>query len=244
MSERTKFQAFEARDIHRTSIKNAPYNPRRIKESAAKALKKNLKERGLMTTLVWNERTGNLVSGHQRLKQLDALEKTDDYMLTVAVVNLDDKTEKEQNIFFNSTSAQGTFDFDALLDILPDINAFDAGFTEHDLSVIGFEYEAQQFLTDEANDVKNDINALYGDDDEDEGNTQPYDYEARKQAVMAQKEKTKQTAQERVDEGETYVMLSFNSFNDKRAFMRRFGLDENKTYFNGAEFAQKIRQYE
>lgn len=197
-----------------------------------------------MTTLVWNKHTGNLVSGHQRLKQIDALEKSEDYTLTVAVVDLDEKTEKEQNIFFNSTSAQGTFDFEMLLDILPDINAFDAGFTENDLNIIGFEYEAQAFMTEDANDLKSDINALYAtDDDETEEYTQN-DYEARKQAVIAQKEATKQTAQARVDEGETYVMLSFDSFDQKRAFMRYYGMDENKTYLNGAEFAQKLKKYE
>lgn len=239
MSERTKFQAFEARDIHRTQIKNAPYNPRSIKESAAKALRKNLKERGLMSTLVWNEATGNLVSGHQRLKQLDSLEKTDDYMLTVAVVRLDEKTEKEQNIFFNSLSVQGYFDFDALLDILPDINAFDAGFTESDLNIIGFEYEAQEFVTPEASAVKSEIAAMYDDQEEEEA---PDDYEQRKAAVKAQKALQKEISDRRVDEGETYIMVSFNNFAEKRNFLRRIGVDESKTYLSGDEFMKKIAQ--
>lgn len=241
MSERTKFQAFEARDIHRTQIKNAPYNPRSIKESAAKALRKNLKERGLMSTLVWNETTGNLVSGHQRLKQLDSLEKTDDYILTVAVVKLDEKTEKEQNIFFNSLSVQGYFDFDALLGILPDINAFDAGFTENDLNIIGFEYAAQEFVTPEATAVKSALAQMY-DESEEEEEEAPNDYEQRKAHVKAQKALQKEISDQRVDEGETYIMVSFNNFAEKRNFLRRIGVDESKTYLSGEEFAKKIAQ--
>lgn len=63
-----------------------------------------------MMPLVWNRRTGNLVGGHQRLSIMDELEGTKDYFLHVAMVDIDDKTEREQNIFFNNQEAAGDWD--------------------------------------------------------------------------------------------------------------------------------------
>lgn len=45
---------------------------------------------------------------------LDALEKSSDYVLTVAAVDLDLKTEKEQNIFLNNVASQGDWDLEKL----------------------------------------------------------------------------------------------------------------------------------
>lgn len=70
----------------------APANPRTISDDARRKLRDNLKRVGLLQPLVWNRRSGNLVSGHQRLSQMDDLMGTANYHLTVAVVDLDDKT--------------------------------------------------------------------------------------------------------------------------------------------------------
>ena len=96
---RTRFQAFEAQELLRSQIQNAPYNPRRIGAKERGELKKKLRQVGLVETLVWNKRSGNLVSGHQRLSILDDLEGGRDYSLTMAVVDFDDITEKEINVF-------------------------------------------------------------------------------------------------------------------------------------------------
>lgn len=238
-SKRSKYQKFEAQEIHRTQISNAPYNPRRIKDTARAKIKKNLKTVGLLSTLVWNKRSGNLVSGHQRLSQLDALEGTEDYTLTVAVVDLDDKTEKEQNIFFNSTTAQGYFDFDALIEILPDVDYQAAGLGETDLRIIGFEYEAEEFNSPQAKIVQDEIENLYSKAGENEDRES---YEARKQKVLASKARQKEIHEGRVDEGETYVTLSFQSFRAKAEFMRRMGYAANDIYLNGEKFAQQIER--
>ena len=71
----TKFQKGEERYILRSQIKEAPYNPRIIGEGAEKRLRAFIKKHGLFGTIIWNERTGNIVSGHQRLKALDYNEK-------------------------------------------------------------------------------------------------------------------------------------------------------------------------
>src|SRR5690606_22852641 len=70
----SKYQKFVAVTIGRQEIKNAPYNPRVITDEEKKNLRRLIKKHGIVETLVWNIRTGNLVGGHQRLNILDALE--------------------------------------------------------------------------------------------------------------------------------------------------------------------------
>ena len=92
----SKYQKFTIATINRADIKNAEYNPRIMDKEAKKRLKAGLKKHGLVSTLTWNKRTGNLVGGHQRLEQLDALEKNKDYSLDVCVIDVDEAEEAGQ----------------------------------------------------------------------------------------------------------------------------------------------------
>ncbi|MGE4537611.1 MAG: ParB N-terminal domain-containing protein [Desulfovibrio sp.] len=134
----SKFQRCEVETIQRDQIHGAPYNPRVINEGAKKRLKKMLRQHGLVTTLVWNKRTGNLVSGHQRLEALDALEGNQDYALHVAVVDVDAKEEKKLNVQMNNPSMQGEWDLDKLADMAleDDIGFADMGFSDADAEVL------------------------------------------------------------------------------------------------------------
>jgi hypothetical protein len=108
-----------------------------IDSYARKKLEANLKKVGLLDTLVVNRRTGHMVSGHQRLACLDALEGKADYFLDVAVVDLTAKQEREQNVFFNNPSAQGTWDVHALGALLKEGLEIEAtGFDRIDLEVL------------------------------------------------------------------------------------------------------------
>jgi len=215
--QQTKYQT-EVRTIHRRDIKNAPYNPRKISDKAFKALKKNLSKRGLMSTLTWNERSGNLVSGHQRLFAIDQLEGTEDYSLTVSVCNLSEKEEMEQNIFFNSTTVQGEFDFDLLADILPDIDFMAAGLSEQDMAIIGISVFEDEVTTDE----------------------QKEDRAALKEKVKSAKKQAADRITDRFEEGETYVVLSFQSFDAKKTFCRKYGYDAQSQFIAGEEFEKKV----
>lgn len=126
--ELSKFQKFTVKRINRDQIKNAEYNPRRISDKNKKTLKNNLKKNGLVQPIIWNERTGNIVGGHQRLKCLDELENNSKFALDVSVVNLDEKQEKEMNIFLNNTNAMGEFDTSMLKDVMKDIDIENAGY--------------------------------------------------------------------------------------------------------------------
>jgi hypothetical protein len=73
-----------------------------------------LSKHGLVETLVWNKRTGNIIGGHQRVAAMDALEGSNNYLLDVAQVDVDEKVEKELNIALNNPESQGEWDIEKL----------------------------------------------------------------------------------------------------------------------------------
>lgn len=52
-------------------LKPAPYNPRVISKERLAALGKSLREFGDLSGVVFNKRTGHVISGHQRIKHMD-----------------------------------------------------------------------------------------------------------------------------------------------------------------------------
>lgn len=113
-----KIRQWETKTINRSLIKIADYNPRKLSNKAEKKLKENLESKGFMGGIIWNSVTGNLVSGHQRLKLLDKDNKTKDYMVLCTVVELSLEDEKKQNIFLNNSDAQGEFDYIKLEELM------------------------------------------------------------------------------------------------------------------------------
>lgn len=138
--------------IRRSQIATADYNPRTISAAERSALRKGMKKFGLLQPLVWNERTGTLVGGHQRLAELDRqAEKGDDYELDVASVDLGDKEEREANILLNNFGAQGDWDLEKLKELarMPGFDPEAAGFEAVDLYRLLGEDEFAQVATAE-----------------------------------------------------------------------------------------------
>jgi len=131
----TPFEKYETRQIHRRLIKKAPYNPRSISAKNRARLQKNIKQIGLLQPPIINKSTWTLVGGHQRLGILDSLMGTDNYLITVCVVDLTEKQEREQNIFLNNPESQGEFIPDQLAAMYKDY--------ELDYDATGFD---KQFL--------------------------------------------------------------------------------------------------
>lgn len=154
----SKYQKFTVETISRADIKNADYNPRIMDKEAKKRLKEGLKKHGLVSTLTWNKRTGNLVGGHQRLEQLDALERNKDYSLDVCVIDVDEAEEAVLNVQLNNPSMQGDWDLDKLAYITEafDVGFDDMGFTKLDVDFMfdGDERFTELFDTPEAEEVK------------------------------------------------------------------------------------------
>lgn len=139
-----KYENFDCVVVKRSEIHGADYNPRTITESALKKLRKwfRTEGKGQLTPITVNKNTMTVVSGHQRLTVLDSLNKypEKDYELTVAMADLDEKTEVEANVFMNNKSAMGDFDYDMLgelHDMFPDISfTDDFGFDPSEVSLI------------------------------------------------------------------------------------------------------------
>lgn len=154
----SKYQKFTIATINRADIKNAEYNPRIMDKEAKKRLKKNLAENGLVSAITWNKRTGNIVGGHQRIEQLDALEKNKNYSLDVCVVDVDERQEAKLNVILNNQSMSGDYDLEALALMTEefDLNFDEMGFTKLDVDFMfdGDERFSEMFETPEATEVK------------------------------------------------------------------------------------------
>ena len=99
--------------------------------------RKNIKSFGYLGGIVWNQRTGNLIDGHRRVKALDLLNKydgTNDYPVKVEVVDFDEKAEKEQMTYMALGSTRP--DYQMIADYLPDIDTNLAGIEPYDLAQI------------------------------------------------------------------------------------------------------------
>lgn len=156
---KSKYQNYDTEIITRDMIKNAEYNPRLMDEEAKKRLRKNIAKHGLVSALTWNKRTGNLVGGHQRLEQLDALEKSKDYELTVCVVDVDEREEAALNVQLNNPSMQGDWDYDKLAMMSEEFDLDlkdDLGFTETDIDLMfeGDDRFSQLFESKEVEDLR------------------------------------------------------------------------------------------
>lgn len=150
--------------VKRSEINFAEYNPRHISDEARKQLKQNLVRIGLLGGIVWNKRTGNLISGHQRVAIMDSVNRynpethENDYEFRVEVVDFDEKTEKEQNLFMNNRNVQGEYDEDLLREMLKGVDYTLAGFDDFTMQMLGLE---------SFDDVTSDYNqAVMGDDPE------------------------------------------------------------------------------
>ena len=78
-----------------SELNRAVYNPRvdlQPGDEEYESKRYSLERYGLVQPIVWNERTGNVVSGHQRLT---VLQNQGVEEIEVSVVSLDDTAEKQ-----------------------------------------------------------------------------------------------------------------------------------------------------
>ncbi len=221
----SKHKSSEPVKLKRSDISLADYNPRKLSPEARKKLKANIKRLGIMGGIVWNEESGNLVSGHQRVSILDEINgyPKKDYDITVEKVNLSDTEEKEQNIFLNSKSVQGEFDSDLMADIINEIDPLLAGLDEFDLTMFNLETPSVDFT-----DIMDKASKL-----------SPPAAPLSKEDIKAKKEKYNNEVDERW-EGEPTVILSFDSFQNKAEFMEALGKDLYDKILKGEEVAERL----
>ncbi len=110
----------------------ADYNPRKdLKPGDAEyeKLKRSIKQFGYVEPVIWNQTTGRVVGGHQRLKVLMDMGMTE---VDCVVVAMDEEKEKALNIALNKIS--GDWDKDKLALLIADLQGAD-----FDVSLTGFE---------------------------------------------------------------------------------------------------------
>lgn len=211
----SKHQNFVAETIKRQQIKNAAYNPRTIDKNARRKLKQSISEAGLVETLVWNRRTGNLVGGHQRISVLDELEGTQDYDLTVAVVDVPIEREKALNVSLNNTTMQGAFDSELLSELCKEV-----AITE--LFVLGF--DATELKAIKGEDIFGGL-----------GNTaERNDKELIDQINGARQRKKERESKD--NDADHYLVVVFESQSAKDGFLERTGIVADDGFIDGRYF--------
>lgn len=235
MTEITKFQSSTSVEVLRSTINFANWNPRKISDFAATQIRKNIRRVGLLGGIVVNKSTMNIVSGHQRIRQIDNLQGynpetfENDYLIRVEMIDVDEKTEIEQNIFMNSQSVQGEFDIDLLKNLIPDIDYKAAGLDDTDLNMIGIELfkdTVEKGITDIENSLSEVMRPV----------------EERKETIKALKKQIVADANAKVDNFDSYITLNFKTSDQKRAFMQRFGFSPDEKFIDGNAFAETIER--
>lgn len=120
----------------------APYNPRvelKPSDPEYQHIKNSLDSFGYLDPIVWNSRTGNIVSGHQRYRIMVDSGATE---LLARVVDFDEDTEKACNLAMNK--AVGLWDDEKLNALLEEMKA-----TSWDMSDFGFDLSELEDLGDE-----------------------------------------------------------------------------------------------
>ncbi len=189
-----------------------------IDAHACKKLTRSLQKFGLVEPIVWNERTGHVVGGHQRLKILDDLEAHPDYRLTVAAIDVEESEEKKLNILLNNRSAQGDWDPARLETLVLELGQGDAeagldmGFDPIELHLI---CEAEEFgtvLSDKHDKATTTVNQI-----------REIEEKGRQKMAVA-------------DSADHYFVLVFSSGERLAAFRKAVGVRSDAEYVNGSRF--------
>ena len=118
--------------INVSDIKIAGYNPRKDLKPTDKEYKhieKSISKFGQVEPLVWNKRSGYLVSGHQRFKILMADNPEE---IKCSVVDLSEDDERALNIALNKID--GKWDDEKLAELLGELQAL----PDFDIETVGF----------------------------------------------------------------------------------------------------------
>jgi ParB-like chromosome segregation protein Spo0J len=133
----------EIRKVKVSDLRPAEYNPRQDLKPGDREYEKiarSIDEFGYVEPIVWNETTGNIVGGHQRLKILIERGETE---VEVSVVRLNEHDEKVLNVALNKIT--GRWDTGKLTELLKELQAEGAmevtGFEDWELDALSMQYD-------------------------------------------------------------------------------------------------------
>ena len=90
-----------------SELKPAPYNPRESTKRQEADLARSLEKFGVVEPIIWNQRTGYIVGGHFRVRELI---KHGYESIECVIVDLSPEDEKELNIRLNANTGQWDWD--------------------------------------------------------------------------------------------------------------------------------------
>jgi ParB-like chromosome segregation protein Spo0J len=123
------------RTLPLADLRPAPYNPRvKLKPGtpAWNRLERSLREFDLVQPIVWNERTGHVVGGHQRIEILRHLGHTE---VDCIIVDLPLEREKALNVALNNDKVGSEWDPERLVELLDELHAI----PDFDVTLTGFD---------------------------------------------------------------------------------------------------------
>ena len=141
----------EIRTLKAAQLRAAPYNPRRDlqpEDAEYQKLRRSMETFGYIEPIIWNERTGRVVGGHQRLKVLLEQGAED---IEAVVVDLEERDEKILNVLLNKV--KGRWDIGKLADLLQELDEAGAmeatGFEDWELQSLLMQYDHIKDLMEE-----------------------------------------------------------------------------------------------
>ncbi len=147
----------------------------------------------------------------------------------MAVVDLNDKDEKEQNIFFNNQSAMGTWDVDALGEM------FSSSDSELDFKAAGFDEMDLQMLFDDTDYAKTMFDMA-------EAPQAVKDNVASLEEIQKMKRARKDFKDTDIEENDTefFAVVVFPNRQTQGRFMERVGLTKEDRYVDGVRLYSSL----
>ena len=242
-----KFFSSTIVEVKRSEIHPADYNPRKIDEQGKRMLKRSMKQFGVVGGIIVNSQTGNtIVGGHQKVAILDEMYKypDNDYSLRVEMISVDRKTEKTLNIALNNGNISGSWDYDALARLVSDIDYKDAGLTDADLNMIGCDFLLQTEGENSLADALDEMMQPVTEQKEAEKAARQLERAEKVAHMKDVKQQVKEAAQKQAQDMDAYVILSFDTFEAKAAFCKRFGYDPYMKFIKGEVFDNQVERVE
>lgn len=140
----------ETRVLWRSQIKQHPQNPKNHTDEEIKLQLKNFKKYGYLGGIIFNEPTGELISGHRRIAAMDLYYKYDgtkntDYEVKVEISHYDEKEALEQMTFLSGIN-DGKPDYNKIAKYIHDIDTTELGLSDSDVEQI-------KMLSDDINGI-------------------------------------------------------------------------------------------
>ena len=229
----------ETRIIKRSQINLNPINPKRHSDEKVKLQKKNLQKIGFLGGIVWNEKSGNLIDGHRRIKAMDLHYKYDgtsktDYDVKVEVVALDDKAEKEQLTYMAVGNTKP--DIDLIAGYISDIDYTNVGLDIGELNeILSINTEMPSMLDSDL------LSPLPSFDEIETPSGDEKTYDEKKEHMKAIKQQVRESAIERQQNEEAYITLSFSSYNAKEDFCDLLGISTDDKFVKGEDVLRLIK---